>query len=313
MSNDEAVELSVVVPVYSCRETLPVLAEKLRQVLETLVSSYELVLVNDDCPESSWDVIVRLSEEYPFVRGIKLSRNFGQHEAITAGLHDARGDWIVVMDCDLQDRPEEITPLYRRAMQGFDIVYARRCERKDSWLKVMSSRMFYRLLGYLTDTKLDPTIGNYGIYSRKVIEAVLSMKEMLRYFPVMVRWVGFKSSVIDVEHSERASGKTAYSLGKLVRMALGVMVSFSDKPLRIIVQMGFWMSLMSALSAVLIVAQAIRGDVEVQGWASVMVTLWFIGGLVMMMMGVVGVYIGKAFDEVKRRPTYIIDQRTRDR
>jgi len=310
MSDTESIEISIVVPVYKCRETLRELAERVEKSLTATEATYELIFVVDGCPDTPWDDIVELAHSYTFVRGLKLSRNFGQHEAITAGLNNAAGEWVVVMDCDLQDRPEEIPRLYQRAKQGFDIVYARRHARMDSWFKKAGSRLFYRLLGYLTDTRLDSTVGNFGIYHSKVIDSVLDMGEMLRYFPVMVRWVGFSSTGIDVEHNERQSGGTSYSLKRLMHLALNVMISFSDKPLRIIVKMGFWMSLLSAAYAFYIMMRWVLDDVSVQGWASLMVSLWFIGGLIMMMTGVVGIYVGKSFDESKRRPVYIIDTST---
>ena len=305
-----AITFSVVVPVYGAKASLAALVARVDNALRQLKLGFELILVDDGCPQGAWSEIKRLAQKHTFVRGIKLSRNFGQHEAITAGLHEACGEWIVVMDCDLQDRPEEISRLYAQAMKGYDIVYSRRVNRQDSWYKKLGSRVFYAVLGYLTDTQLDPSVANFGIYHRKVIQAILQMEEALRFFPVMVRWVGFNATGLEVEHSERQEGKTAYSLLKLLRLASNVMISFSDKPLRLMVLLGFCMSFFAALFALKITIQAIVGDVIVQGWASVMVSLWFVGGLLLMMLGVVGVYIGKTFDETKRRPTYIIDNRT---
>jgi len=302
--------LSIVVPVYSCKSTLEALVSRLRNTLTSISPSFEIILVEDGCPSCSWHEIVSLAEKYSCIKGLKLSRNFGQHEAITAGLVHASGEWVVVMDCDLQDRPEEIVRLYEKAQEGFDIVYARRRDRQDSFLKKLSSRIFYFVLGYLTDTKIDASVANFGIYHRRVIQAVLQMKESLRYFPVMVRWVGFHSTHIDVEHNERFSGDTSYSLIKLLRLSLGVMVSFSDKPLHIIVTTGCLVSLVSALSALVIFIKALINGFPVEGWASLMISIWFIGGVVMAMVGVVGVYVGKSFDEAKKRPTYIVDTKT---
>jgi len=308
VSEHNNIVISVVVPVYGCRSALVQLVERVNSVLSELVPIYEIILVEDGCPTYSWEEIELLARNSPFVKGIKLSRNFGQHEAITAGLKHARGEWVVVMDCDLQDSPEEIPRLFNKTFEGYDIVFARRINRQDSFLKKMSSRLFYSVLGYLTDTKLDATVANFGIYSRHAIRAVLTMKESLRYFPVMIRWVGFSSTGIDVGHNESDDGRTSYSWRKLLMLALGVMISFSDKPLRIIVEIGFWMSLLSAISAVIVVIKVAAGLVLVQGWASVMVSLWFIGGLLMMMLGVVGVYLGKVFEEVKGRPIYVIEK-----
>ena len=303
---NQNIPLSVVVPVYGCKNTLEPLVTRLVSTLNSKFSTYEIILVEDGCPSLAWMEIVHLAEEYPCVKGIKLSRNFGQHEAMTAGFSHATGEWVVVMDCDLQDRPEEIPRLYEKAQEGFDIVFARRYERQDSFLKKLGSRTFYAVLGYLTDTKLDATVANFGIYHLRVIKAVLQMKESLRYFPVMVRWVGFNSTAINVVHEERTSGKTAYSLKRLLSLSLSVMVSFSDKPLHIIVKIGCSIAFISALSAFIIFMNAFHGGYAVEGWASVMVSLWFIGGVIMGMIGVVGIYVGKSFSEAKRRPYYII-------
>ena len=301
--------LSVVVPVYGCMETLETLVSRVTDALEGVFPTYEIILVDDGCPYHSWGTIQQLAENNASVKGIKLSRNFGQHEAITAGLRHSNGEWVVVMDCDLQDRPEEIPRLYSKAQEGFDIVFARRDKRKDSFFKKLSSNVFYTVLGYLTDTQLDAAVANFGIDRQKVVRAVLSMKESLRYFPAMVRWVGFHSTSIEVEHSERASGKTSYSLNKLLTLSLGVIVSFSDKPLHIIVRIGCSIAVLSALSAFVIFMKAFHGRYSVEGWASVMVSLWFIAGVVIAMLGVVGIYVGKSFAEVKRRPYYIVDKK----
>ncbi len=308
MPQSDRVTITVVVPVYGYRSSLQPLITRLEKALHGLVPTHEILLIEDGCPDHSWGEIEELVKKYSFVKGVKLSRNFGQHEAITAGLSYAQGDWVVVMDCDLQDRPEEIPSLYNKAIEGYDIVFARRVYRQDSLIKKMSSRLFYGVLGYLTDTKIDATVANFGIYSRKVIQAVLSMRESLRYFPVMVRWVGFSSIGIEVKHDESVNGGTSYSFSKLFRLALGVMVSFSDKPLRLIIKLGFFMSLLSSFYAVRIIIQALGGNIEVLGWPSVMVSLWFIAGMLAMILGVLGMYVGKIFDEVKHRPVYIVEK-----
>lgn len=207
----DKVTITVVVPVYGYRSSLQPLITRFEKALHELVPAHEILLIEDGCPDHSWGEIEELVKNYSSVKGVKLSRNFGQHEAITAGLSYAQGDWVVVMDCDLQDRPEEIPRLYKKAIEGYDIAFARRVYRQDSLIKKMSSRLFYGVLGYLTDTRIDATVANFGIYSRKEIQAVLSMRESLRYFPVMVRWVGFSSIGIEVKHDESVNGGTSYS------------------------------------------------------------------------------------------------------
>src|SRR5690606_34289575 len=176
------------------------------------------ILVDDGSKDQSWRLIESLALDRPFLKGIKLSRNFGQHYAITAGLDNACGEWVVVMDCDLQDRPEEISRLWNTAQRGFDVVLARRINRNDLFWKKLFSKYFYRTLGYMTGSPQDETIGNFGIYHKKVIAEIGKMRESLRYFPTMVKWVGFNQTFIDVAHASRVSGKSGYSFKKLFNL-----------------------------------------------------------------------------------------------
>lgn len=305
-----SVDISVVIPVYKCARCISELKSRLEVVLEPLVNDYEIIFIDDASPDDSWQEILHLTKTSSAVKGIRLSRNFGQHKAITAGLDIATGCRIIVMDCDLQDQPEEIALLYSKSMEGYDIVFARRHNRKDGFFKKLGSKLFYKLISYMTDTDLDPAIANFGIYHKKVIDAVRMMGENLRYFPAMVRWVGFTSIAIDVRHSERYLGESSYTLKKLVGLSVDVMVSFSDKPLKLMVYFGIGVSATSTLYALYILIRAITGDVKVEGWASVMVSLWFIGGILTIMTGIVGIYVGKVFDEVKKRHIYIVDEVT---
>jgi len=210
------------------------------------------------------------------------------------------------MDCDLQDRPENIPLLYKEATKGYDVVFAQRKLRKDTFFKKLFSKLFYFILSYLTKTKLDASIANFGIYHRKPIDAVLSMNDKLKYFPVMIRWVGFKSTAINVQHDKRELDKTSYSFSRLLSLAIDVMLSFSDKPLRLMVKLGFLISTFSILFALYILFRALFGSVSVVGWSSTIISIWLLGGLIIMFMGIIGIYIGKTFDQTKNRPVYII-------
>jgi dolichol-phosphate mannosyltransferase len=247
------------------------------------------------------------------VRGVRLSRNFGQHRAITAGLEQCRGEWVVVMDCDLQDQPEEVPALYAHALTGYDLVFARRVERQDSWLKRMSSKYFYRTLSYLTGTHQDPAIANFGIYHRKVITAVLAMRESIRYFPTMVRWVGFRSSALPVDHAERSEGKSSYSFRGLINLALDIILAYSDKPLRLTVKLGLMVSLASFVMTLIMLGRFLAGHILVLGYTSLIISIWFFSGLLLSVMGMVGLYLGKTFEQVKNRPIYLIDRETSGR
>lgn len=302
--------ISVVIPVYKAESCLKELYTRLVNSLSPLTTDFEIIMVEDVGGDDSWSIIEDLAQKDSRVRGIRLSRNFGQHAAITAGLDNSSGEWIVIMDCDLQDQPEEIPKMYAFAQKGYDVVSARRKIRYDSFLRRISSKYFYAILGYLTDTKQDPSIANFGIYSRKAIEAVRQMRENLRYFPAMIQWAGFQSASVDVEHTKREGRKSSYTLKKLLHLALSVMVSFSEKPLRLAVKIGFSLSSLSLLYALFIFLRAVFIKQAVPGWSSLIVSIWFLSGLIILFLGIVGIYIGKVFEEVKRRPLYIIDKKT---
>ena len=306
----ESDKISIVIPVYGCSESLSALYDRLKKTLLSITNNYEIIMINDASPDNPWDNIVNLSKKDNRVKGINFSKNFGQHYAITAGLNSATGDWIVVMDCDLQDKPEEIIKLYRKAQEGYDIVFGQRKMRQDSFLKRAGSKMFYALLSYLTRTYQDPSVANFGIYRKKTIDAVLSMNDKLKYFPVMIRWVGFKSCSIEIEHAARDRGESSYSLSALLSLSIDIMLSFSDKPLKLAVKLGFIISTISFIFSLIILFKALVLGYIVPGWASTMMSIWFLGGLIIMVLGIVGIYIGKTFNQTKDRPVYIIKDNT---
>ncbi len=300
--------LSVVSPVYGCRNTLPELYQRLEKTLSSISERFEIILVDDASPDTAWDAITALASRDDRVKGIRLSRNFGQHYAITAGLECAAGEWVVVIDCDLQDRPEEIPNLYQTAKTGYDIVFGQRIQRKDNFLKKNFSRLFYKLLGFLTDTKQDSTISNFGIYHQKAVQAVGMMRDRQRYFPAMIQWVGFKKTSLPVEHGARRSGKSSYSLRKLARLSLDVILSSSDKPLRLTVKLGILISFLAFIYALINIFRYFSGEIEVMGWTSLIISIWFLAGVIIFLIGVVGLYVGKIFDSVKNRPAFIIKE-----
>lgn len=301
--------LSVIIPIYKCSKSIVELSSRLVRTLGQLSNDFEIIFVNDNSPENEWSLICQLAEKESRIKGINLSRNFGQHYAITAGLEAATGNWIVVMDGDLQDHPEEILRLFNKKKEGFDIVFARREERKDHFFKKLSSKLFYQIFGYLTDSKQDASIANFGIYHQKVIKAILSMKDNVRYFPTMVQWVGFNSTKINVEHNSRADGDSAYSWSSLISLAINNIIAFSDKPLRITTRIGFFISLISFTVGIYYIYQFLTGQILVIGYASLVISIWFLSGLIILILGVIGLYLGKMFDRVKDRPTFIISEK----
>ncbi len=302
--------ISVVSPVYGCKACLPELCSRITAALEKISADFEIILVNDASPDGSWETIGELAKKDSRVKGINLSRNFGQHYAITAGLEHCHGEWVVVMDCDLQDQPEEIAKLYSKALEGFQIVYGQRIQRRDKWLKRTSSKIFYAIFGYFTNTKQDPSIGNFGIYHKKVIDSIIAMNDYHRYFPTMVRWVGFKHMKISVAHAERADGRSAYSFKKLINMAFDIIVSFSDKPLKLMVKFGFLIASISFVFAIYILIKFVTHRILVLGYTSLIISIWLFSGIIIMVLGIVGLYVGKTFDKVKGRPAYLIMEKT---
>ena len=300
---------SIVSPVYKAERIVDQLVFEIKKHVEQITQDYEIILVEDGSPDGSWDKIEKQCKTDPRIKGIKLSRNFGQHYAITAGLDHTNGEWIVVMDCDLQDRPEEIINLYQKAGKGFDVVLARRATRQDSTNKKISSKLFYKVLGYLTGTEQDAAVANFGIYHRRVVNAICSMREQIRYFPTMVKWVGFKKTYLDVVHSGREDGKSTYTFKKLLALAFDILLANSEKPIRLIVKTGLFISTVAFLFGLIVLVKYFVGSIEVMGYTSLILSLWFLGGMIMMMLGIIGLYIGKTFQGVKNRPIYIVAEK----
>jgi len=301
--------ISVVSPVYRAEKIVFELVRQLHESLTTITEDYEIILVNDASPDNSWLAIAAECEKDERVKGIDLSRNFGQHYAITAGLSYAKGNWVVVMDCDLQDRPDEIPNLYRKAQEGWDIVQARRVERQDTFFKRLSSTVFHRIYTYLSGIQTDKSIANFGIYSHKVITEYNKMKEVARSFPSLLNYLGFNKTVLDVKHSDRFEGTTSYSLAKLLHLTEDVILSNSNKPLKLTIKMGFIISLFSFLLAIYNVFAYWLGIIGVAGFTTTIFSIWFVGGLILFVLGIVGLYIGRIFDQVKERQLFIVREK----
>lgn len=274
----------------------------------SISADFEIILVDDASPDGSWKEIERLAKIHPEIKGIKLSRNFGQHYAITAGLDRAEGEWIVVMDCDLQDQPEEIPALYAKAQEGFEVVLASRESRQDGFFKRLSSKLFYRTLAWLTGSHQDERVANFGIYHRKVIQQITQMRESIRYFPSMVKWVGFRQTTLAVEHAPNQDRKSSYNLKKLFNLALDIMLAYSDKPIRLTVKLGLLVALTGFLFALYTLYRYLNGDIIVAGYASLIISIWVLTGFLLVTLGMVGLYVGKTFQGVKDRPIYIVEK-----
>ncbi|MDO4725992.1 MAG: glycosyltransferase family 2 protein [Porphyromonadaceae bacterium] len=302
------VHISVVSPVYKAENIVAELVKQVREAISSITEDFEIILVNDASPDRSWEKIVAECATDKRIKGINLSRNFGQHYAITAGLHYAKGEWVVVMDCDLQDRPDEIPKLYQKAQEGWDSVFAQRKDRNDSIIKKLFSKAFYKIFSYLTETEQDASVANYGIYHRKVIDAILKMQDQIRFFPTMVQWVGFRKYYLPVKHSERYEGKSSYNFKGLFRLALNTIIAFSDKPLRLTVKLGFFITLISFIVMFAYLTMYFIGSIKVMGFTTLIISFWLLSGIIIFILGFVGLYIGKVFEKVKERPVFIIKE-----
>jgi glycosyltransferase involved in cell wall biosynthesis len=302
--------ISVVTPVYLGEGCLRELYRRLVESIEGITEDFEIVMVEDCGGDRSWEIICELAREDPRVKGIHFSRNFGQHYGITAGLDHCDGDWVVIMDCDLQDRPEEIPRLYAKALEGHDVVLAQRGKRSDGALKRCASWTFYRLFSWLADFDYDGDAGNFRIMSRKVVLCCRQMREQLRFFGGLVHWLGFPAATVEVSHDPRFEGGSTYTFRKLFELATNTIIAYSDKPLRLSVRLGFLIAIAAFSVGVFILIRAWLFGTPVMGWPSLAVSIWFLGGVNISILGVIGIYLGKTFDETKKRPLYVVSELT---
>ncbi len=302
-------EISVVIPVYGCRAAVKELHRRLSETLKGMNKEYEIILVDDSCPQGSWEEIYDVCKSDDHVKGIHFSRNFGQMCAIAAGLDNCIGDWIVVMDCDLQDRPEAIPELYKKAMEGYDVVFVSRKNRKDKNVTKLLSKSFYRVYSYFTGGYFDPNICNFSISKRIVIENYCRMKEHTRAYGMFIKWLGFRQTSIQIEADKRYEGKSSYDFKKKWRMATDIITTQSTKPLQFSIRLGFFMVFCSAIYILyLLLRYILVGDLQV-GWTTIIASIYLVGGFILWAIGISGIYIGNIFSEVKNRPLYVIAEK----
>jgi dolichol-phosphate mannosyltransferase len=284
------------------------LVQRIHAAIKDLTDNYEILLVNDCSPDLSWNKITEICARDKKVKGINLSRNFGQPYAITAGLSYAKGEYVAVIDCDLQNKPEDLPAMYRKAQEGYDIVSARRVVREDTFLKRLSSAMFHKAYDFLSGFKTDKAVAEFGIYSKKVVKVYCSIPEYSRSFVELVHTLGFKKTTVDVLHDHRLEGESSYNLYRLLKLSYDSIISNSNRPLHLAVSLGLIMSVLSFLMAIYNIFAKFYGLNEVVGYTSTIFSIWFVGGLLLFMMGVLGLYIGKIFDQVKGRPIFIVSE-----
>lgn len=300
------VEFSVVVPVYASEKILPELYRRLVAVLEPLGSSFEIILVNDCGPDNSLAVIHKLHQQDPRVKFIALARNFGQQVAISAGLDHATGKAVMVMDDDLQDPPEVLPTLIEKWKEGYQVVYAIRTKRKEGLIKRFFYSTFYRMLQKISAITIPLDAGEFCLMDATVVSMLTQMPERNRYLPGLRSWVGFRQTGVEYERQARFSGQSGYSFRQLLRTAANGLFSFSYLPLQVALILGFVVSMLSIAFALFIVIRKLIYDIPVPGWAALMVSVLMLGGIQLLILGFMGEYIGRIFDETKGRPLYIV-------
>jgi dolichol-phosphate mannosyltransferase len=302
----ESPVISIVVPCFNEEEILPQTLSRVHAAGQTTGLSYEILLVDDGSADRTWEIIAAQAQHDARVRGVRLSRNFGHQMALTAGLERARGSEVLVIDADLQDPPELLGVMLAKRAEGFDVVYGQRRSRAgETWFKLATSKLFYRLIGYLAEVPIPPDTGDFRLMSRRAVDAFLLLPETSRFIRGMVAWIGYAQVAVPYDRQARTAGKTKYSLGRMLRFSVDAVTGFSIKPLRAA-------SLASAGllgAALLITLWALitwLGHGTVRGWTSLIVTILLVGGVQTLILGIIGEYIGRLFLEVKRRPLYLI-------
>lgn len=302
-------KISIVIPIYNEEETLPELHRRLTNAVPQLTAdNYEIIFVDDGSKDHSWQVITTLSKNDPHIKAIKFSRNFGHHIAITAGMDYATGDAVVLMDGDLQDQPEEIVKLYTHFLKGFDVVFGIRKERRHSFVKVFTSKLFIYFINKVIGTEVPINSNIFRIMSRRVVDHLNKLRERDRFITGLISYIGFKQVGIEVVHGERYAGQTKYSWFKLFKLALNTITAFSSKPLQLASLLGTLISGVSFLAIIYLVFLRITFSVVFSGWTSIMVLILFMGGIQMLLLGILGEYVGRNYAESQHRPLYIIDE-----
>jgi dolichol-phosphate mannosyltransferase len=302
-----AVTFSIVVPVFNELENIPELYRRLRQTMDSLGKSWELVLVDDGSTDGSTEVIRELAAQDKRVRPVIFARNFGHQVAITAGWDYARGEAVVIIDADLQDPPEVIPELIARWREGYEVVYTVRAGREgESWFKKVTASLFYRLIYRITDVKIPLDSGDFRLLDRKVVEVLKTMRERHRFPRGMAAWVGFRQIGVEYARAVRFSGVTKYPFKKMFRLAINAITGFSYFPLQLATYFGFVSAGISIIAIPVVIVTRLTGSQAFLGQASTLIAVLFLGGVQLISLGVLGEYIGRLYDEAKGRPLYIV-------
>lgn len=301
--------ITAVVPVLNEEPNIPELVRRLKEGLGAVSEDFAVMIVDDGSKDGTWAALQKEAQDDPRVGGLRFSRNFGQHTAITAGLEAVDSDWTVVLDGDLQDRPEVIPELYHKAQEGYDCVFVERQDRPESKIYMAGQKLFYSVLRKLTDSAYDGTHGNFSIISRDVLTNYQSLSEGGRFYGGLVDWLGFSRASIKAKHGERFAGTPSYNILKRFKFAKEIVLSFSTRPLDLTLGIGLAVTASALLFGFIIFIRALFFGYATEGWASIMVSIYFLGGVQMVMIGMVGLYVGRISDEVKNRPGFIASEK----
>ncbi|MEK7623166.1 MAG: glycosyltransferase family 2 protein [Patescibacteria group bacterium] len=301
---------SIIIPIYNEEAVLPKLYERLRSVCDSLAGEGELIFVDDGSRDQSLSIIEKFRSQDPRVKILSFSRNFGHQMAITAGLDAASGEAVVIIDADLQDPPELIPELIKKWREGYKVVYAERSARRgDGIFKRASARLFYRLLKWLTKYPIPENVGDFRLLDKQVVTELRQLREQHRFMRGLTSWVGFRQGKVAFVRDPRYAGETKYPFRKMLRFAFDGITSFSIVPLRLAVSLGFFIVIICVGLALWALGARFIFHVTIQGWTSLMLAVVFMGGVQLMMLGVVGEYVGRIYEEVKGRPLYIIERK----
>jgi len=305
MSNSPLI--SIIAPVYNEVESIPVLYPRIKEVLDSSTESWELILVDDGSTDGSTEIIRELAEQDNRVRPVIFARNFGHQIAVTAGWDYSRGKAVVVIDADLQDPPEVILELIAKWREGYEVVYAVRTEREgESWFKLFTARLFYRMIYSITDINIPLDAGDFRLLDRKVVDVLKQMRERHRFLRAMSVWVGFKQIGVPYKRAARFAGKTKYPLKKMLKLALNAITSFSYFPLQLATYMGFFSAGISIIAIPIVIVTRLAGYQAFLGQATTLIAVLFLGGVQLISLGILGEYVGRLYDEAKGRPLYVV-------
>ena len=301
-------DISIVIPVYGCPSALSPLHERLTKVLTKMNVEYEIVMVDDCDKMNSWEEVRKLAEADDHVKAIHFTQNFGQGCAVTAGVRQATGDWIITMDCDLQDAPENIPDLYSKAQEGYDVVFVRRRQRKESFMVRLFAKWYHDLLCWLSGVQFDYDLATYLIASKRAADYYRTSKDRGRDFGVFLMWLGFRHTFVEYEQNRRFEGKSSFTFIKKWKTAVGIITTYSNRPLYVSIWIGAACAIFSFFYIIYAFIQYYVYDSNPVGWTTMAAAIFFFGGMILSTLGLMGIYLGNVFDMSKDRPLYAIQE-----